>query len=277
MSTPNESPVTDLMADLGISGDATTNDADPTNNENDLSDSDTSTLENKDEAKSDTSVDTDTPDGDTDTKDGDDDLSAKLEAYELEIETMKKRISDKDKFINQLQQGKQEDPQDGNDASDNIDIENLSDDDSFWDDPEGKFKAMMEEMNKVRQEAATANFRVDENIFARTIPDYYDVVTPEAIADYQAENPNFVTELQSQENKFQFAYTTLKGRVDSKTAEINKIKEEAKLEAYKEMGIDPNKPKKKVPPSINNIGSANNDAKTEVSADGFASVFGYEG
>lgn len=277
MSTQNENPVADLMEGLGMTDDATGNDADSTNVENNLSDSDTPTL--TDGERSENSNETDTANtGDTETLENGNEMEEKLKAYELEIETYKKRISDKDKFINELQQNKNTQNQDGDDAStENIQTDDIELDDSFWDDPEGKFKALLNQMNSVKQEVATTNFRLDENMFARNVPDYYDVVNPQNIADMQQENPNFVTELQSQENKFQFAYDTLKGRVDSKRSAEEKARQEIEAEVLKKYNIDPNKVQgKQVPPSINNLGSSGGN-KAKVGTDGFAEVFGYEG
>lgn len=260
MATQDKSPVTNLMEGLGIGMEEATNDAN--SNENFDQDSDGSTQ--MDDTTSETSGETETPSGDTVTAD---DEMSKLQA---ELETMRKRMSDKDKYINELKnsQGK---PEQG--ETESVSQSETELDDDFWSDPEAKYKALLNELKSVRQEISSTNFKVDESVYAATKQDYYKIVNEEAISAAAKEDPNFVTELQSQGNKFEFAYNYLKNRVDSKTAEKNALEAEIRAKVMKEFGVE--EEKRKTPPVINNLGGSGNAGKSEMAEDGFAAVFGY--
>jgi hypothetical protein len=266
----NRNPVSDLMAGLGIdSGEATNSDVDPETAKNELTDSDAPTLE-EDGESSETLTDTDTAseEGDTDTISELETLKAELEALKKESEISKKRISDKDKFINELQgKQKQEDGGDEGNAQD-LSIE------GFWDDPEKNFKMLVDKMEYITKVMAETNFRVDENVYAQSKSDYYSVVNKQTVDTAMKEDPDFVTSLQSSDNKFEYAYNYLKGRVDNKTKAENKIRQEEREKLMKEFGISKDGVKKPTP-SINNIGSSNSSRTSSESEDGFASVFGY--
>lgn len=251
----NTSPVSDLMEGLGINPEATTNDVvDNDTNENDLSDFDTAT--NDDAEMSKASTDTDTPTGDTETGDEIGELKAMYEKVMAELETANKRISDKDKYINELRQAKQ------NEQAQEQEVQ--EEEDSFFDDPEGKFK---EVLNQLR----IANLRIDEQAYASSRKDYWDIVNAEAIQDGFKNNPTFMEEFNTSNKPYEVAYEFLSKQNKQKADSEKALRESIRQEILKEMGAD--KPKKDVPPSINNVGKSLSGV-SEAAVDGFSAVFG---
>ena len=251
MSTQNESPVADLMSDLGISSDESNPVQEEESNnteENDLSDSDTATPD-KDAETSETSEETDTAKADTDTTD-------ELAEMKAEIEKLNKRITDKDKYINELrQQGKQETQE--QEVS-------TEEDDSFFDDPEGKYKEMMQQLK-------IANLRIDEQAYASGKADYWTLVTPDAIQDGFRKDPTFMEEFNKSARPYETAYEFLSKQKKTEADNTAALKEQIRQEILKEMGVE--KTKKQVPPNINSMGKSPSGV-SEAAADGFSSVFG---
>lgn len=250
MPTQDTSPVATLMSDLGIGSEESTpmeDNSNNTDNESIANDSDTSTL--TDDSTENSTV-TDTQNSDTET------LEQRMEKLVAELDKANKRISDKDRYINELKQSKQEVKED----------KVLTDESTFWDDPEGNFK-------KLNEQLRIANLRIDESAYASDKPDYWKTVNGQAIQDAFKEDATFMQEFQTSDKPYEVAYEYLKSRNETKaqteTRQREQLKEELRKELLKEIGI---KDKKEVPPSINNVGSGS--SKSTVPEDGFMSVFG---
>ena len=253
-TTQDSSPVATLMSDLGIGSDESTPTEEESNNTNDnesiANDSDTSTLTDDNADKS----NTETVEADTET------LEEKITKIQADLEKANKRISDKDRYINELKQGKQED------KKDNV-LE--AEESTFWDDPEGNFKKMNEQLR-------IANLRIDEQAYASDKSDYWKVVNGESIQEAFKEDGTFMEEFQRSNKPYELAYEYLKSKTETKvqteTRTREQMKEELRKELLKEMGVKDNR---EAPPSINSLGS-NSSSKKPIVEDGFAAVFGLE-
>ena len=253
-TTHDSSPVATLMSDLGIgSEESTPTMEDNSNNSNEsiANDSDTSTLNKDDSADK---ANAEIPEGNTET------LEDKINKIQAELEKANKRISDKDRYINELKQGKQEEKE-----KEVLEVE--QEETTFWDDPEGNFK-------KIAEQLRIANLRIDEQAYASDKPDYWKVVNGESIQEAFKDDTSFMNDFQRSNKPYELAYEYLKSRTETKvqteTRTREQMKEELRKELLKEMGV---KNDKEVPPSINNIGS-NNSTRKNVIEDGFAAVFG---
>jgi hypothetical protein len=219
--------------------------------------------------KSDTSTETDTPkEGDTETADDIEALKARLAELEKENEIAKKRVSDKDKYINELKQGKQEEPQ--------LEVE-LDGDDDFWDDPEAKYKAMVAQYEAIKQtmeqQLLIANRRIDENAYALTHPDYYEIVTSDAVKAAMEADPEFAAEISQSNAIYETAYLYMKSQKETKAKQAESAEAELERKILAKYGINPEKATKQVPPSMKSIGNANGN-RSESNVDGFAEMFG---
>ena len=256
MSTQDSSPVATLMSDLGIGSEESTPMEETSNNTDDnesiANDSDTSTLTDDNADKS----NTETVEADTET------LEDKINKIQAELEKANKRISDKDRYINELKQGKQED------KSKEV-LTEEKEESTFWDDPEGNFKKMSEQLR-------IANLRIDEQAYASDKSDYWKVVNGESIQEAFKEDNDFMNEFQRSNKPYELAYEYLKSKTETKvqteTRTREQMKEELRKELLKEMGVKDNR---EAPPSINSLGS-NSSSKKPIVEDGFAAVFGLE-
>lgn len=253
-TTHDNSPVATLMSDLGIgSEESTPTMEDNSNNSNEsiANDSDTSTL-NKDDSTD--KANAEIPEGNTET------LEDRINRIQAELEKANKRISDKDRYINELKQGKQE-----KEEKEVLEVE--QEETTFWDDPEGNFK-------KIAEQLKTTHLELNEKIYALDKPDYWDIVTKETVEQAFKEDASFLKDVQRSNKPYEVAYEYLKSKTETKiqteTRTREQMKEELRKELLKELGL---KNDKEVPPSINNIGS-NNSTRKNVIEDGFAAVFG---
>lgn len=259
MSTQDKSPVTSLMEGLGIGTEEATQ-TDVESQDKDLTlDSDKPTQMDGD--NSEPTVETDPSEESDDTVN-----TGELETLRAELEKANKRISDKDRYINELKQGKQQ----GEDATAARDDFDTDDGESFWDDPEANYKKLMNQLQ-------IANLRIDENAYAMKHSDYYDIVNGEALKEAFDAHPEFLNDFNNSNRKYETAYKFLKANMETKqmTAkqQQEKLESEIRAKVLAELGISNDTPKKQVPPNMRSLGSASN-AKQESSADGFASVFG---
>ena len=175
MTTQDNSPVATLMSDLGIgSEESTPTMEDNSNNSNEsiANDSDTSTQSDDSTDKANAEI----PEGNTET------LEEKINKIQAELEKANKRISDKDRYINELKQGKQEEKE-----KEVLEVE--QEETTFWDDPEGNFK-------KIAEQLRIANLRIDEQAYASDKPDYWKVVNGESIQEAFKDDVSFMNDFQ---------------------------------------------------------------------------------
>jgi hypothetical protein len=264
MST-QENPVASLLEDLGIGTEEPTQEIDGDSKEDlNLSDS-TDDSTQMDEVTSETDSDTDTSNNDDTSKQSE--LEAKLEELIKKQETYEKRLSDKDKYINELKNGKKEDE---------AGVEDNSTEDSeetFWDNPEGYITKIQSEIQAAKEETRIANLRLDESFYARDKQDYYNVVNQENMVKAFEQDSTFRDEFQSSDKPYEVAYKYLKqNQEQSKASEESmreKIRQEERQKIMEEMKKGSNK---ETVPSMNKLGSSSSSNDTEV--DGFAAVFG---
>lgn len=257
----DKSPVASLMEDLGISSDDSTPVMeDDSNNpkENKSIDPDESTP-NTDDNTAGEAEETDTAEADTETSED------KMTALKAELEKANKRISDKDKYINELRQGNT-----GKAETEKIVGDDSASEDDFWEDPEGNYKTLLKQLQM-------ANLRIDENAYAMKHTDYFDIVNGESIQDAFNTNPEFKEEFNNSPQPYETAYTFLKANLE--TEQLNNKQQKEQLESeirdkvLAELGIDKDTPKKQVPPNMRSLGSTST-SKKDVAEDGFTSVFG---
>lgn len=265
MSTQPESPVANLLEDLGIGEDNPTQEIDGESNEDlNLSDStDGSTL--TDEQTSETEANTDTANADTSSQS---DMEAKLAELIKKQETYEKRLSDKDKYINELKNGSND-----NDAGEEDDSSEEAV--GFWDDPESYMAKMQDKITQANEATRIANLRLDESYYARDKQDYFDLVNQDNIVKAFEKDSTFRDEFESSDKPYEVAYKYLKQNQDKiKTEETSlreKIREEERQKVIEEMKKGKNK---NVIPSMSNMGSSSGSSKKDTPEDGFASVFG---
>lgn len=265
MSTQPESPVANLLEDLGIGEDNPTQEIDGESNEDlnlsDSTDSSTST----DEQVSETDENTETAKADTSVQS---EMEAKLEELIKKQETYEKRLSDKDKYINELKNGKKEDEAGSDEESEKETVE-------FWDDPEGYMMKMQSKIEEANEATRIANLRLDESIYARDKQDYFDLVNQDNIVKAFEKDSTFRDEFQSSDKPYEIAYKYLKQNQEKITSEETslreKIREEERQKVIEEMKKGKNKD---IIPSMSSIGSSSGSSKKDTPEDGFASVFG---
>ena len=257
----DKSPVASLMEDLGIGSDESTPEMEEESNNpesNESNDADAPTPEEDGKAPEE-AEETDTAEADTDTSEDE------LTALKAELDKANKRISDKDKYINELRQGKTEKTETEKTVGDDKTV-----DEDFWDDPEGKFKDLLGQLHM-------ANLRIDENAYAMKHSDYFEIVNAESIQEAFSTNPEFQEEFQTSSKPYETAYTFLKANLETKQLNDKQQKEQLESEirdkVLSELGIDKDTPKKKVPPNMQSLGSSSSTEKG-ASEDGFTSVFG---
>lgn len=180
---------------------------------------------------------------------------------EKQIEVMQKRINDKDDFINVLREQAQ-----SKDTKKEPEVE-AENEEGFWDDPEAAHA-------QTKQTVQELQFQLAETRFATKNPDYYDVVSVEAVNSAAASDADFAKEFNESDNRIEVAYTYLKDK-SSKLAEASELttKElEAKIRAdiMAELKV---KPKKEAPSSVSNVGHSDG-GKSQVPDDGFEAMFG---
>ena len=253
----DKSPVASLMEDLGIGSDDSTPVMDDDSKNPEQIDSDTPTLD-EDGKVPEEAEETDTAKADTEPSEDE------ITALKAELEKANKRISDKDKYINELRQAKPEKAEKmvGDDA--------VASEDDFWEDPEANYKALLNQLQM-------ANLRIDENAYAMKNADYFDVVNAESIQDAFQTNPEFMEEFNNSPRPYETAYTFLKANLETKQLNDKQQKEQLESEirdkVLSELGIDKDTPKKQIPPNMRSLGSASTNKKG-ASEDGFTSVFG---
>ena len=251
MSTPEtNSPVSDLMQGLGINPEESNPVMEEESNsttENELTDSEAATLEQD--------ADQSEPQDETDTVEADTDTSSEMEQLKAELEKLNKRISDKDKYINELRQQKEQET---------VEETVSEDEDSFFDDPEGKFKDLV---NQLR----IANLRIDEQAYAAGKADYWDVVSADSIQDAFRKDATFMEEFNASNRPYEVAYNYLSEQKTAQTKSQQELRDSIRAEIMAELGAD--KPKRDVPPSINNVGKSPSGV-SEAHTDGFSAVFG---
>lgn len=250
MTTQDNNPVANLMNDLGIGTDESTQSTNDTSNEENLSvNSDTPT---NDGEKSETSDTGNTENSNTEVKD---DYKAKLDELVLELEKAQKRISDKDKYINELRNSNK------NESS------KEENNDDFWSNPEGTVDTLKKELTNIRNELA-------ETRYANTKSDYWDYVNSNDVQEALTTDSEFSNKLQEASNPYEFAYNYFKAKKESikatESASIEALKAKLREELLEEMktGI-----KKETVPSIKNIGNSNSRFNDNID-DGFSAVFG---
>lgn len=257
MSTQDTNPVADLMNSLGIGVEDTT--TDESSDEN-LTLSSEEATQDMDAEPTDTLEETDTPEGDTETAD-DIDYASEVEKLKAELDKANKRISDKDKYINELRNPKQE----GNEeAKEELPQEPEED---FWDNPEGIVTNLKNEVLNLRNELA-------EQRYAATKSDYWEHVKSEEIKDALNNDATFADGLKDVANPYEYAYNYFKSKHESKaqaeTATREELKKQLRAELMEEMKMGN---KKETPPSMRNVGKSTGSSNTS-NEDGFAAVFG---
>ena len=230
----------DFIKELGISVEPEADTETATNNTEEESDKDLS-LE-PEEKPSETEVEENTELSDV----------SKIQEQMLEqskqMEIMQKRLNDSQDYIKTLK-------------------EPVVEDEDFWDNPEGKFKNLQEEIKSLRQEilqkAEIDNATTVEEAYAKTVDGYYDTVNLAKVEAAAKLSPEFANSMKETSNPYKTAYDYLKGQ-------DTKLRDEIKAELLKEMNI---KSTKEVPPNIGSNGSSNSSSK-KAPADGFAQLFG---
>lgn len=250
MTTQDNNPVANLMNDLGIGTDESTQSTNDTSKEENLSvNSDTPT---DDGEKSETSDTGNTENSNTEVKD---DYKAKLDELVLELEKAQKRISDKDKYINELRNSNK------NESS------KEENNDDFWSNPEGTVDTLKKELTNIRNELA-------ETRYANTKQDYWDYVNSNDVQEALTTDAEFSSKLQEASNPYEFAYNYFKAKKESikatESASIEALKAKLREELLEEMKAGP---KKETVPSIKNIGNSNSRFNDNID-DGFSAVFG---
>lgn len=250
MTTQDNNPVANLMNDLGIGTDESTQSTNDTSSEENLSvNSDTPT---NDGEKSETSDTGNTENSNTKVED---DYKAKLDELVLELEKAQKRISDKDKYINELRNSNK------NESS------KEENNDDFWSNPEGTVDTLKKELTNIRNELA-------ETRYANTKPDYWDYVNSNDVQEALTTDTEFSSKLQEASNPYEFAYNYFKAKRESikatESASIEALKAKLREELLEEMKAGP---KKETVPSIKNIGNSNSRFNDNID-DGFSAVFG---
>lgn len=264
MSTQQESPIADLMEDLGMSEVSTNDETQEDLNLNDSTDESTQTDDNETSDNKTEEENTSTAEKD-DTEDSE--ILARLKELEKNSEIADKRLTDKDKYINELK--KQIDELSG--SKDKPEEVEESTEEDFWDNPEGYIKKIMETNNGLQEQLRIANLRIDEQSYAQDKKDYFELVNADNLKVEFAKDSKFLEDFNTSNEPYKVAYEYMKGKQDKSSASEAELREKLKAELLAELGLD--KKNKKSPPSINNLGGSSSDKK-DLPEDGFASVFG---
>lgn len=144
-----------------------------------------------------------------------DETETKIAELTAKLEKAEGRMSDKDRYISQLQ----------NEASKSKEVKEepkseTEAEDGFWDDPEKNF-------GDVKQTVQELQFELAETRYASRNPDYYDVVNVDAVQIAAAEDKDFANDFNTATNKFEVAYTYLK-----KKSEETAISSEASSDGF---------------------------------------------
>jgi len=187
-------------------------------------------------------------------------VQEQMEAQNKQMEVMQKRLDDSQDYIKTLKEGVKDEP---------TTIENVVEEEEvdFWDNPEGNFKELQEELKSLRQEivqkAEVDNATTVEQAYAKTVDGYYDTVNLAKVEAAAKLDTEFANSMKETSNPYKTAYDYLKGQ-------DTKLRDEIKAELLKEMNV---KSTKEVPPNIGGNGSSNSSSK-KAPADGFAQLFG---
>lgn len=192
----------------------------------------------------------------TEDKPQDDGLESKITALQAELDKAEGRMSEKDRYINELrnQTSKPDESFNEEDSSEVTD---------FWDDPEALYKAQDAKLEQLQ-------FQLAEQSYARGKTDYFDVVNSADVSAAMAKDSNFANEFNSSDNKFETAYTYLKKQTESVVSSQAELREQIKAEVMAELNV---KPSKKAPKSVSSIGNGHANT-SEAPSDGFSDVFG---
>lgn len=175
-----------------------------------------------------------------------------------QMEMMQKRLNDSQDYIKTLKETAVEEP---------VEEKTVVEEEDFWDNPEGNFKNLQEEIKSLRQEilqkAEIDNATTVEEAYAKTVDGYYDTVNLAKVEAAAKLSPEFANSMKETSNPYKTAYDYLKGQ-------DTKLRDEIKAELLKEMNV---KSTKEVPPNIGSNGSSNSSSK-KAPADGFAQLFG---
>jgi len=268
MSTQTEIPshVDDLMNNLGI---GSTEDA--TNDVSDDNASDGNTDENQDGLNNSDNEPTNN-DGEevkADNNETGDKLDTeKLKVMEEEMEVYRKRITDKDKYINELrEESKKTEETKTVDTQDNSEVE---DDEDFWSNPEKTVQDLRNELAQQKETARVQNLQMQEVHYANTVDDYWATVNGELLKEAVSVDTEFADKFNKSNEPYKVAYEYLKEQSKVKATKADAYKEQVRQEILKEMNV---KEKKEIPPNVN-IGSKPSDTGSKADSDGFASIFG---
>lgn len=261
-----ESPVATLLEDLGIGEEEPTQEIDgdsEVKEDLNLSDSTEDSTSNRDENNSEAEENTETSNDDTSKYS---ELEAKLTELTKQQETYEKRLSDKDKYINELKNGKTKNSEDESveaEESDNLD---------FWDDPEGLIKKLQAQIAETNEATRIANLRVDESYYAQARPDYLDLVNQDNLIKAFGEDKEFESAFKNSAKPYEVAYEYLKNKQTNKTKQETDYRSQIEKEILAKYGLD--KKNKEAIPSVNKVGSSTTGRAKAEPEDGFASVFG---
>lgn len=245
----NESPIANLMEDLGM------NDTDTIQEDLNLSDS---TEEPTNDGEADITVETETEKSDTEDSS---EILSKLKELENFKEVTEKRLTDKDKYINELREQLN--------GTKKEEVEE-SEGEDFWDNPEGYIKKIMDTNSNLEEQLRISNLRIDEQAYARDKPEYYDIVNQKVLTEEFAKDSDFAERFMSSDKPYEVAYQHMTKAKETKKSSENALREQIKKELLKEMGV---KEQKKAPVNINSMGSSSGSTN-QAPVDGFASVFG---
>lgn len=248
MATENN-PVATMLEQLGM-------------NENLSVNSSESDLDNQEDTQDENSTVTDTVNTDTETEEKET-TSFEKELLEIkkQLEVNNKRLSDKDRFIEELK-GELRDLREGK-SQEKVES-NGDSESSFWDDPEGTIKRLSEELR-------VANIRIDESTFASNKPDYWDIVTADNLKEAFTKDAEFLDEFTSSKRPYEVAYNYLVSKQTESKSSFDKLVEERVNAKLKEMGIS-EKAKKETIPNIGNSGSSSS-SNTKLEDNDYMSVF----
>lgn len=178
-----------------------------------------------------------------------------LDDLKKQIAGLEKRVTDKDDYIEKLRlESKQQEAEEV--------VEEVSEDDQFWEDPVEKYKELKREMHLQK-------LQTHEIVYASTVDKYWKTVNPEALKKAVATDADFANEFNTSNEPYKVAYQYLSEQTTKKASADTALRESIRKELLAEMGKD--KPTKATVPSMTNIGSSNR--KNRASADGFAAVF----
>lgn len=190
-----------------------------------------------------------------------------LEVMREEMELYKKRIADKDKYINELrEQSKQVEETKKVDTQEDSEVE----DEDFWSNPEKTVQELREQLAQQKESARIQQMQMQEIHYANTVDDYWSTVNGEQLKEAVSTDSEFAERFNSSNEPYKVAYEYLKEQSKVKATKADAYREQIRQEILKEMNV---KEKKEVPPSVN-IGSKSGGTVSKADDDGFAAIFG---